>query len=289
MRTGFISVFRSIYEIKSRNNKGLPIHNPSLDKFAAIESQEFGIKNTSKPDENVYIAGDGAVRYSNVLQFRKNDKLIRTIELPVTRNVTEICDFIQANTPNASNEIECELNISNKNKESILEELARRGMKLGKSYLKKQEPELTIINISSLITDNHFRFIASTVLKGMIFLGYSTDLLCNMIDYVKTGNNSNLIYRNIDQQESGADTLDNPPLNIFYHTFGWNVTKNSIAITASIFAHRKVNGLRVKLSLKAGDDNSIIIPYGKITARYGNTPKDGVLEIFHGDHKYERK
>jgi len=289
MRTGFISVFRSTYEIKSKNNKGLPMHSPSLDKFSAKESQEFSIKNISKPDENIYIAGDGKVRYFNFLQFTKNGEIIKTIEIPVTRNVTEICDFIQANTPNASDDIECELNISNKNKESILEELSRRKMILGESYLKNQGPELAILNISSIITDNHFRFVASTVLKGMIFLGYRKDLLCNMIDYVKSGNINNLIYRDIDKHESGTDTLENPPLNIFYHTFEWNITGNSIAITASIFAHRKVNGLRMKLSLKAGYDNSVIIPYGKIIAKYGNTPNDGVLEIFHGDQKYERK
>lgn len=289
MRTGFISFLRSIHGIKSKNNKKMPIHSPSLDKFSAIESEEFALKNMSKPDENIYIDGDGTVRYLNFLQFRKNGKIIKIIEIPVTRNIAEICDFIQANTPKVSDDIECELNISNKNKESVLEELSRRGMKLGESYLKKQEPELTILNISSIITDNHFRFVASTVLKGMIFLGYSTDLLCNIIEYVKSGNNSNLIYRNIDKYESGVDTLDNPLLSIFYHTFEWNITGSSIAITASIFAHRKVNGLRMKLSLKAGHNNSIIIPYGKIIAKYGNTPRDGILEIFHGDHKYERK
>jgi hypothetical protein len=105
---------------------------------------------------------------------------------------------------------------------------------------------------------------------------------------VKTGERKNLLYRVIDDQESGWDALDDPPLNQFYHGFEWGITDKYIAITASILAHKNVNGIRMKLALKTGSDNSIIIPYGKIIARYGNTPKDGTLEIFHGDHKVEK-
>ena len=45
LRTGILAFIRSIKGIKSINNKGLPIHSPSLDKFRAIESQDFTIKN----------------------------------------------------------------------------------------------------------------------------------------------------------------------------------------------------------------------------------------------------
>ncbi len=287
LRTGILSVFRSTMGIKSKNNKGLPIHSPSLDRFLAIESQEFAITNTSKPNETVYVGGNGSIRFANVILIKKKGILINRIEIPPTLDIREICNFIESRIPKKLDDLECELSICKEQMEDVKKELSRRGKKLENAYLTGQEPEFSILKISSILTENHFRFIANTVLKGMIFLGYNTNLLRPMIEYVKTGDNNNLIYKFIDQQESGSDMADGPPLNVFYHAFEWRVTENSIVITASILAHKNVNGIRMKLSLKAGNDDLIIIPYGKIIARYGDTPSDGILEIFHGDHKIE--
>lgn len=288
LRTGILSVFRSTRGIKSRNNKRSPMHSPSLDKFSAIESQEFAILNKTKPDETVYVSGDGTMRFANAILIKKNGVLVSKIDIPPTRDIREICNFIEAKIPKRIDDFERELNICKEQMEDVKKELRRRGRKPGETYITKQEPVFEKIIISSIITKNHYRFIANTVLKGMIYLEYNKDLLCPMIEYVKTGDTNNLFYGYIDQQESGMDMADGPPLNLFYHAFEWRVTKNSIEITASILAHKNVNGIMIKLSLKAGNDNSIVIPYGKIIARYGDTPSDGIFEIFHGDHKIEK-
>ncbi len=287
LRTGILSVFRSTMGIKSRNNKRGPIHSPSLDKFSAIESREFAITNTVNPDETIYVGVNGSMRYVNFILIKKKGLLIDRIEIPPTRNIGEICNFIESKIPKKLDDLECELSICKEQMEEVKKELSRRGTKLEDAYLTGQDPVFSKLMISFILTENHFRFIANTVLKGMILLGYKTDLLRHMIEYVKTGNSNNLIYKNVDQQESGADMEDGPPLNVFFHEFEWRVTENSIVIAASILAHKNVNGIRMKLSLKAGNDDSIIIPYGKIIAKYGDTPSDGTLEIFHGDHKIE--
>ncbi len=288
LRTGILSVFRSIKGIKSNNHKGLPMHSPSLDKFRAIESEDFHIKNVNKPDEDVYIASDGTARYANSIIIKKDGALMNAINIPPTRDIRKMCDFIEANTPKNLEVFECELHISQEQMAEVSQELSRRGRRLDSIRPTKQEAEFSTLKISFLFTDNHFRFVASTILKGMIFLGYSTELLLPMVQYVKTGESDNLIYRGIDKRESGTDTLDDPPLNVFYHKFEWSVTDRSIEIAASILAHRNVNGIRAKLSVKAGRDSTIVVPYGKIIAKYGDTPNDGKLEVFLGDNKIER-
>ena len=212
---------------------------------------------------------------------------IKSIEIPPTRNIGEICNFIEENIPQELNDITFEFHISKEQFEDVLNELKSRGRKIGETYNLNQQPEYTVVKISSIITENHFRFVTSTVLKTMLFLGYSTDLLRPMIEYVKTGDTSNLIYFYIDEQESSMDTLDDPPLKLFYHTFEWNISENSVELVASLLAHKNANGIRMKISLKTGKDKSVFIPYGKICAKYGDTPNDGILEIFHGDHKIE--
>jgi hypothetical protein len=214
--------------------------------------------------------------------------LIDTIDIPPTRDIREICNFIEAKIPKSLDGLECELHIHKDQMRVVSEELTRRGRRLEKIGMRKREPEFQLLQISSILTENHIRFVVSIVVKGMIFLGYSANLLRPMIEYVKTGEPRNLLYRRIDRQESGMDTFDDPPLNLFYHSFQWEITGNSIAVTASLLAHKKVNGIRVKVSVKAGKDNSIVIPYGKIIARYGDTPSEGRIEIFHGDHKINK-
>ncbi len=285
LRTGVLGVFRPIKGIKSRNNRNLPIHSPSLDKFSAIESQKFNITNISNPDESVYVSSKGEMKFANQILIKKNGIMINSINIPITRNIQEICNFIEENIPDNLNDLECELAVCQEQMEEIIKEMTRRGKKLEEPYLKNQQTKLSKVQISSIITENHFRFVTSIVIKGMIYLGYSTGLLCHMIDYVKTGDINNLIYGYVDQQESGTDALDDPPLNFFYHLFEWQITENSIKIVASLLAHKNVNGIRIKLSLKTGNDNSIIIPFGRIVARCGETPNDGILEIFHGDNK----
>lgn len=286
LRTGIIGAFRAIKGIKSHNNKRLPPHSPSLDKFNVLESQQFAIANISSPNETVYVA-DRAVRFSNTIVIKKNGVLIDTIDIPATRDIREICNFIEAKIPERLDGLECELHIHKEQMKAVSKELTRRGKKLEDIGMIKREPEFQLLQFSTILTDNHIRFVVSTVVKGMIFLGYSADLLRPMIEYVKTGNPQNLLYRGIDQRESGMDTFDDPPLSLFYHSFQWEITGNSIAIAASLLAHKNVNGIRVKVSAKAGNDNSIVIPYGKIIARYGDTPNEGRVEIFHGDHKIE--
>jgi hypothetical protein len=283
-------MFRAAKGIKSKNNKGLPIHSPSLDKFRGIESQEFAIVNTSKPGETVYVDDKGAIRFANTILIKKDGVLVERIEIPPTRDIREICNFIEAKTPERLDSFECELDICAGQMEDILRELTRRGTKKLEGPCRKyHRGEFSVLKVSSILTENHFRFVASTILKGMIYLGYSANLLRPLIEYVKTGDTNNLIYRDIDHQESGVDMFDDPPLKLFYHVFEWSLTENSLTISASILAHKKVNGIRLKLAAKVGNDNSIVIPYGKIVARYGDTPKDGILELFHGDRKIEKE
>lgn len=287
LRTGIIGTFRAVKGIKSKNHKRLPVHSPSLDKFRAIESLEFAISNTSDPNETIYVAGDGNIRYSNVILIKKNGIVADSINIPPTRDIREMCNFIEAKIPQKLADYECDLYISEQQMGEVSKELARRGRKLEDIPIEAKPPELKIIKISSLLTDNHIRFVASVVLKGMIYLSYPVGLLRPIIDFVKTGDPGNLIYRYIDKQESGCDMLDDPPLNVFYHSFEWNITENSITITSSLLAHKNVNGIRVRFALKAGKDSSILIPYGKIVAKYGNTPDDGILEIYRGDSQVE--
>ena len=217
--------------------------------------------------------------------IKKKGVMIDTIDIPVTRSIREICNFIEAKIPERLDGLECELHIHKEQMNAVSKELTRRGKKLEDLGMRKREPEFQLVQISSLLTESHIRFVVSTVLKGMIFLGYNPDLLRPMIEYVKTGEPQNLLYRGIDDQESGMDTFDDPPLRLFYHSFQWKIMENSIAIAASLLAHKKVNGIRVKVSAKLGKDGSIIIPYGKIVAKYGDTPRDGIVEIFLGDQK----
>ena len=274
LRTGMLATFRAIKGIKSRNNKKQPIHSPSLDKFSALESKEFAISNMSQPDQTVYVGYDGLLRSANKILIRINDNLTKSIEIPPTRNIREICNFIEENIPQKLNDIVFELQICKDQLEDVLNELRRRSRKIGETYNLDQQPEFTIVKISSIVTENHFRFVASTVLKAMIFLEYSIDILHPLIDYVRTGDTRELNYFYVDERESSMDTLDDPPLNLFYHTFAWNISKNSMQIVASLLAHKNANGIRIKLSLKTGNDKSILIPYGKIVAKYGDTPND---------------
>lgn len=247
LRTGMLSVFRSVKGIKSKNNRKQPIHSPSLDKFQAIESQEFAMVNTNKPHETVYIAGSGAVRFANAIVLKKDGVLLNTIEIHPTRDIAKMCDFIEAMIPERLDDLECELDLSEEQKDEVLNELRNRGRILDEPYRKYLRTEFSILNFSSIITENHFRFVASTVIKGMIYLGYSVILLRPLIEYVKTGDTNNLIYRYVDSHESGMDILDDPPLKLFYHTFEWRLTESVIAITTSLLAHKTVNGLRLKL------------------------------------------
>jgi hypothetical protein len=285
LRTGILSFVRSIKRIKSNNNKRLPIHSPSLDKFNTIESKDFTIKNITNPDEDVFVSGSGDVRYTNQILIKKNGVLIETIKIPVTRDVHIVCDYIVERLPENLNDLECELNIDHDQLEEIIGELRNRGYHLDDPYYINKQPVFSTLRISSIITENHYRFVASIVLKAMIYLNYNVNLLCHLIEYVRSGNTNNLIYGFVDQKESGTDTLDDPPLEVYYHSFEWNITDKSINISASLLAHKKVNGIRIKLSLKTGEDTSIIIPFGKVIAKYGKTSNDGILEIFHGENK----
>ena len=76
LRTGMLGTFRAIKGIKSRNHKKQPIHSPSLDKFSALESQEFAISNISKPDQTVFVGEDGLVRSANKILIKTNEKFI---------------------------------------------------------------------------------------------------------------------------------------------------------------------------------------------------------------------
>ena len=289
LRTGMLGTFRAIKGIKSRNHKKRPTHSPSLDKFGVLESQDFEISNISNPKETVYIGDKGIVRSANKILIKQDKKLIESIEIPPTRNIGDICDFIEENIPSQLDVFTIDLRICKEQFDEVINELKTRERKISETFSLKPESEHTIIKISSIVTENHFRFVASTVLKGMIYLGYSINLLRSLIDYDRTGDLRNLVFYYVDEQESNMDTLDDPPLNLFYHTFEWNISETSIGIAASLLAHKKVKGLRMKLSLKIGEDKSIFIPYGKIIAKYGNTPNDGILEIFHGDNKIENK
>lgn len=181
--------------------------------------------------------------------------------------------------------MEFELRICDEIISDVINELQRRGKKI--SELKKSEnnKEYIKLRIRSLVTENHFRFVTSTVLKAMLYLGYNINLLNPMADYVKTGNTNNLIDHYIDANESGMDANDNLPLNMYSYLFEWAIDEKKILISTSILAHKKVNGLRLKLAVKAGNDNSIIIPFGKIVAKYGVTPLNGILELYHGNQK----
>lgn len=287
LRTGVLGTFRAISGVKSRNHRNKPIHSPSLDKFSALESQDFSITNTKNPDQTVYIGDNGVVRFANRIQVIKNEEIIETIEIPPTRNIGEIIDFIENITSKYHSGTEFDLHICEEQFEDVMKGLRIRGRKLSDIRHLRPETESNILKISTIVTENHFRFVASTVLKAMIFLGYSTDLLHFLIEYVKKGDPKKLYSFYVDKQESGMDTLDNPPLNIFYHTFEWNISESSLKIVASLLAHRQVNGMRLKLYVKTGEDKSIFIPYGKVIAKYGNTPNDGILEVFHGDQKIE--
>jgi hypothetical protein len=289
LRTGILSTFRAIKGIKSKNNPKKPIHSPSLDKFPALESQQFNITNITNPNQTVYIGNEGVVLYANRIQVIINENITETIEIPPAREIEEICDFIEKTISKYPEETDFDLNICDEQQfEDVMKELRIRGRKLSDIRHLKQEPEFKVLKISTVVTDNHFRFVASTVLKAMIFLGYSVDLLHYLIEYVKKGDPSSF-YSScyVDQQESGMDTLDDPHLNVFYHTFEWNITESSLKIAASLLAHKQVNGMRLKLSVKTGEDKSIVIPYGKVIAKYGETLNDGTLEVFHGDHKSE--
>lgn len=287
LRTGVLGTFRAIKGIKSKNHRKKPIHSPSLDKFSALESQQFNITNTTNPNQTVYIGNEGVVRYANRIQVIKNENITETIEIPPTRKIEEIIGFIEKTISKYPKGTEFDLHICVEQFEDVMKELSIRRRKLSDIRHLKPEPEFNILKIETIVTDNHFRFVASTVLKAMIFLGYSVDLLHYLIEYVKKGDPSSLYSFYVDKQESGMDTLDDPPLNIFYHTFEWNITESSLKIAASLLAHKQVNGMRLKLSVKTGEDKSIFIPYGKVIAKYGETPNDGTLEVFHGDHKSE--
>jgi hypothetical protein len=69
LRTGLIGFFRSIKGIKSNNNKKSPQHSLSLDKFGALESQQFSVTNISNPEESVYL--DGPIMAVNKIIVRK--------------------------------------------------------------------------------------------------------------------------------------------------------------------------------------------------------------------------
>jgi hypothetical protein len=185
---------------------------------------------------------------------------------------------------NIPSDTEFELNI-HQNISIVFDELKRRGRRLESVILNKKDTEIQVVKISSLFTENHFRFIVYIVLKGMLYLGYSSGLLMNMINYVKNGDPLHLKHHFVDQYESGFDSFDDPSLKLFYYSFDWSITADSIDISASILAHKNVNGVRIKISCVAGNDSSIIIPFGKIIAKYGETPDDGVLELYKGSDK----
>ncbi len=281
LRTGLLGFFRSIYEIKSKNNPNSKPHSLFLDKFSAIESQEFSITNLSDPSQNVYIDGD--VMHTNKILISKNNKVIKTIDIPITRDIRDICNFIESTiNANKSEGLSFEIQ-SQKDFQPVFEELKNRGFLFEIRTLEHDNNNIDILKISSIFTENHFRFISSIALKSMIYLDYSPTLLQNIIEYVKNGNNSYVTCLDINQAESGFDTLNAPPLNIFRHIIEWKISEKHILIKASILAHKNINGLRVYISFPSRQDNRIIIPYGKTIAQYGDTPYNGTLELFKGD------
>lgn len=288
LRTGYIGFFRNIKGIKSKNNKNKPIHSPSLDKFNAPESQQFLITDSKNAEKQLFVNRTGQVRFPHKILINKHQKIIDEIDIPITHDIRDICNFIKAKVPKRIDGIESELRLNDENvhtNQIILRELKRRGLKFGDFTKFDEVKEHKTLKISSLITENHFRFVTSTVLKAMLYLRYNRNLLGPMIDYIKTGDTHNLITHYIDQHESSVYVKGNPPLECFSHLFEWDINEYAILITASILAYNYGNGIRFKLAVKTGDDKSIIIPFGKIIAKYGETPSNGFLELYHGNQR----
>jgi hypothetical protein len=283
IRTGFIGFFRALKGIKSRNNRNLPHKSPSLDKFNAIESQQFSITDSINPDKLFYINRNGQVRFPNRILVRKYGNIIHTINIPNTHDIRDICNFIEEKTPVKIDGLESELRICDELFNDVIYELKRRGKRFSQPTKSDNTEEYKILRIQSIMTENHFRFVTSTVLKAMLYLNYNIKLLEPMIDYVKTGNTINLLNHYIDEKESMIDAKDNPPLHFFSYLFEWGINEKAILISTSILAHKNVNGIRMKLAIKTGVDKSIIIPFGKVIARYGETPLDNKLELYHGN------
>ncbi len=284
LRTGFLSFFRAIYGIKSKNNPKKPIHNPQKDKFNAIESKEFMIQNVNDEKDIVELTRNGNLRFSDEILVLKNEQQIDSIKIPIFDDIRETCNFIQQKTNQKIDGVEYELRTGGETHDAIVKELSRRGILKSNPKFLGIKPKREAFWVRSTFSNNHFRFIASIVLKTMIFVGYEKSLLSYLIDYVDKNDMGNIKYRNIDLNKTGFDALDEPPADIFYHTFNWNLTEDVIKMEASILAHRNVNGFKLHLAVNAGTNKNIIIPYGNVHAKYTESGK-GELTICLGERK----
>ncbi|MBK9576529.1 MAG: hypothetical protein IPO40_05605 [Fibrobacteres bacterium] len=285
LRTGFISFIRSRHHIKSQNNKRRPAHNPSFEKTNSIESQQFKITSENSPDAECYFSKSGELRRQNFIRVISNTAVVGAINLPITYDVRDICNFIEAKLSIKPHDTLFELNLSIEIHEIVSNELARRGINFkGKEKLDRVA-EIEIVKVDFVVTINHFKSICYTVLKAMLILNYQVSLVQPMIEFIKNSNADYIIRSDLDLINSGTNASDDPPLSAFYHHFEWNISQDSIMMIGRVFAHRNANGLKFNLTVKSGESSAIIIPYGKVIATYGGLPHDGRIQIYRGNSK----
>ncbi|QQS06534.1 MAG: hypothetical protein IPK50_06460 [Fibrobacterota bacterium] len=285
LRTGFIAFLRSRHKIKSKNNKSRPAHNPSFERSNSIESKAFRITSSNYPHKEVYFSKIGELRHQNFIRIITQGEEIGTINLPISYDIRDICNFIESKGSIKPHDALYELHLSIEVYESVTNELARRGVGYSPRAKVDRVAEIENVDVDFVVTENHFKTICYTVLKALLFLKYQKSLLQPMIDFIKNSNLESIIHGEFDLINSGTNASDNPPLNIFYHHFEWNIGCDSIWVTGKVFAHRNVNGLKFNLQLKTGATTEIIIPHGQIIANYRDGPHNGTIQIYRGDSK----
>jgi hypothetical protein len=284
LKSGVIDFFRKTHQITSKNTRGNRKNKTCFINKQRIEFEETKLSISGNERSELKQLDDGTLLTASSICVLKHNIQIDEIFIPFFEDVRSTCNFIQQKCANGTDGIVFEFRFKKPYDNLVLEELFRRGIVTRAPYkLENTSENLKPIRIRSTITDTHFQFIASIVLKTMIFLKYPMELLQPLLRFVDKLDLSVVYSRNFKEHESGFDAEDAPDKSKFWHEIEWFINRNSIKIDACLMRHRKVNGMKLELVVQTGDTTDIILPHGQIIAKYLKGPKGEIIVTQSGD------
>lgn len=281
-RTGMLGFFRKIYSIQSGSSKkkSRKPTNPTLDIIGRKAPNSLEIKSQIDEKEKLYLTDEGVVTTTNVILVYKHRRMIDKIYIPATRNIRDICNFIDSKIQK-SDYLLFSIEI-HENAPVILRELERRGHKFNKLSELVRTDEIIPVTVSAKITDIHLKLILNIAIKAMTHLGYERSLISPMIEYVHSGKTPHIFKIKYIRDATKDESISNPSLDEYSHEITWEIRENTILIRASLMKHFEINGLDLEIRISSGQSTKLIVPFGGLTAKYSKDSDYGNLNIFLG-------
>lgn len=287
LKSGFLSFFRRILRITNRNSKRAKrkSNNPTLDRSGDIESLKFRISSTRTPDKPIYLGDDGYIHESDLIIVEKDGREVEKIYIPPTRNASDVCEFVHAKLFPVRGD-NYRVFLSESYADAVINQLNTMGITAVSRGTEHQEEIDYNVSVTSLITENHIRFVCNIVVKAMVYMGYSIELLDPMIQYVHTGRHPDVFAIREKFRGSRFADMHHERLADFFHSFSWRISKDQIHIAAAIMATESAPGFCLEIIMSTGDDRSIVIPFGKVIAKYDATGMNGEFILEKGSTKF---